>query len=180
MAGKAEDARRANFHYMADAMRRLEWDLHQTILTQGRIPEDWHAIAREAEAPGKVRVTIRLDSDVVRFFKAQGANWQPRLNRVLRAWMHARLAGLIRGAETMDYLKAREGAFDGEKPRWGDQHATLAEALGEDSARDLSEEAGVPLGEERPSFEDRLAEYARRVGPEGAEIVARVMRGREG
>ena len=51
VASKAQEARRANFHYMADAMRRLEWDLHQAILTGGRIPEDWHAIAREAAEP---------------------------------------------------------------------------------------------------------------------------------
>jgi len=180
MASKAQEARRANFHYMADAMRRLEWDLHQTILTEGRIPEDWHAIAREAAEPKKTRVTIRLDEDVVRFFRAQGPNWQPRLNRVLRAWMHARLAGLIRGAETMDYLKAREGEWDGEKPRWGERHAMYAEALGEAGAQDLSDEPGVPMGEEKPSFENRLAEYARRVGKEGEEIVARVQRIREG
>lgn len=35
---KAEGKRRKNFHYMADAMRKLEWDLHGTILGQMRIP----------------------------------------------------------------------------------------------------------------------------------------------
>ena len=39
---------RANYHYMADAMRRLEWDLHNHIEATGRVPVEWHDIA-----PGK-------------------------------------------------------------------------------------------------------------------------------
>lgn len=54
---------------MADAMRRLEWDLHHHIEATSRIPREWHDIAKERQAKGKVQLTIRLDEDVVRFFK---------------------------------------------------------------------------------------------------------------
>lgn len=37
---KAEGTRRANYHYMADAMRMLEWDLHSTVMARMRIPDD--------------------------------------------------------------------------------------------------------------------------------------------
>jgi len=37
---------RMNYHYMADAMRRLEWDLHQTILSARRVPPEWHEYRR--------------------------------------------------------------------------------------------------------------------------------------
>lgn len=44
-----------------------------------------------------------------------------RVNRLMAAWMHARLAGLIEGAETMDYLKRREAeGLDGPRPEFGD------------------------------------------------------------
>ncbi|MCC6131434.1 MAG: BrnA antitoxin family protein [Acidobacteria bacterium] len=36
------------------------------------------------KAPVKVKFTIRLDPDVVEFFKAQGAGWQSRINDALR------------------------------------------------------------------------------------------------
>jgi len=36
--------------------------------------------------PGKKSVTIRLDSDVVKWFKAQGKGWQTKMNWVLRLY----------------------------------------------------------------------------------------------
>ncbi|MCF3974230.1 BrnA antitoxin family protein [Paracoccus salsus] len=118
---KAEETRRVNYHYMADAMRMLEWDLHSTILDRMRIPEEWHQIAREKPSKAKTRVTLRLDGDLVAFFRSMGPDWQVRVNRLMSVWMHARLAGLIRGGETMDYLARREHEMlDGLRPEFGD------------------------------------------------------------
>jgi uncharacterized protein (DUF4415 family) len=36
--------------------------------------------------PGKKSVTIRLDEDMVKWFKAQGKGWQTRMNWVLRLY----------------------------------------------------------------------------------------------
>lgn len=150
MVSRADEQRRVNYHYMADAMRMLEWDLHQRLMEEMRIPSEWHEIAREKGQPKKARVTIRLDADVVAFFRATGVDWQPRLNRVLSVWMHARLAGMIRGAETMDYMKRRvEEGFDGPRPRWGDLQRREEAAFGPDPA--ASGAGGVPMGEERVS-----------------------------
>ncbi|MGP9803535.1 BrnA antitoxin family protein [Paracoccus sp. NSM] len=127
---KAEAARRANYHYMADAMRMLEWDLHSTILSRMRIPEEWHRIAQERGRVAKTRVTLRLDADVVAFFRSMGPDWQARVNRIVSAWMHARLAGLIEGAETMDYLARRDSeGLDGPRPEFGDLQRAFDEAL---------------------------------------------------
>lgn len=43
---KQTPRQRANMTYMMDVMRRLEWDLHNTIELTGRIPEAWHEIAQ--------------------------------------------------------------------------------------------------------------------------------------
>jgi uncharacterized protein (DUF4415 family) len=42
--------------------------------------------------PEKESVTIQLDADVIRHFKANGEGWQNRLNEALRQWIgeHAR------------------------------------------------------------------------------------------
>lgn len=150
MVSRAEEQRRVNYHYMADAMRMLEWDLHQRLMEELRIPAEWHEIAREKGQSKKTRVTIRLDEEVVTFFRSTGVDWQPRLNRVLSVWMHARLAGMIRGAETMDYLKRRvDEGFDGARPRWGDLQRMEDEAFGDEATR--FGEVGVPMGEERVS-----------------------------
>ena len=96
-------------------------------------------------------MTIAPEEDVVRFFRGMGEGYGPRMNAVLRAFMHARLAGLLRGGETMDYLSRREGeGLDGRKPGWGEAQAAY-EDLGPDAARLMSDELGVPLGEEKRS-----------------------------
>jgi len=38
-------------------------------------------------------VTLRLDADLLDWFRAQGPGWQTRMNAVLRAWMQARKPG---------------------------------------------------------------------------------------
>ena len=83
-----------HFYYMADAMRRLEWDLHSTVFHAQRIPRDWHQIATQRETE-KTRITLRVDRDVVKWFRSMGPGYQPRMNDVLRAFMHAKLAGLL-------------------------------------------------------------------------------------
>jgi uncharacterized protein (DUF4415 family) len=109
----------AHYAYMADVMRRLEWDLHNTIALTGRVPEDWHEIARAERRTPTVKVNLRLEADVVRFLRSMGDGWGPRANDILKSWMHARLAGVVRGAETVDYYRSREGAQDGPKPGFG-------------------------------------------------------------
>jgi uncharacterized protein (DUF4415 family) len=40
-------------------------------------------------APKKVQLTLRIDSDVVEWFKGQGQGYQSRINALLRAYMDA-------------------------------------------------------------------------------------------
>lgn len=58
------------------------------------IPADWFADARlETGIPAprspenKRPVTIRLDPEVVAYFKGQGRGWQTRINAVLKAFV---------------------------------------------------------------------------------------------
>ncbi|MDI9777561.1 MULTISPECIES: BrnA antitoxin family protein [Pseudomonas] len=57
------------------------------------IPELGEDFFREAElrVPAKQTVTIRLDSDVLAWFKGQGAGYQTRINQLLRQYMQAHL-----------------------------------------------------------------------------------------
>lgn len=119
---------RENVHYMIDAMRRFEWDAHHHIMIEGRIPPEWHEIARERGRSRKERITTAVEVDVLRFFRSMGKGYQERMNDVLRTFMHARLAGLVDGPETADYMKrVAEGHFAGTKPDWGGTEKELAE-----------------------------------------------------
>lgn len=116
---KQTPRQRAQMSYMMDVMRRLEWDLHNSIEMTGRIPEEWHEIAQKRPVSGKEKITLRLETDVLKFFRSMGPDYGPRINDVLRSYMHARLAGVIRGAETIDHYRNR-GAHEGPKPGFGD------------------------------------------------------------
>lgn len=123
---KQTPRQRAQMTYMMDVMRRLEWDLHNTIELTGRIPEAWHQIATATPRQAKQRVCVALEADVLKFFKSMGEGYGPRINDVLRSYMHARLAGVIRGAETLAHYREREEAHAGGKPQFGD----VAKAMG--------------------------------------------------
>lgn len=49
------------------------------------------AFFRDAQlkAPSKQPVTLRIDADVLAFFKAQGQGYQTRINKLLRKYMDA-------------------------------------------------------------------------------------------
>lgn len=119
---------RAQMTYMMDVMRRLEWDLHNTIELTGRIPEEWHRIATATPRAAKVKVTLALEADVLKFFRSMGEGYGPRINDVLKSYMHARLAGVIRGAETIAHYREREEAHAGPKPQFGEVAKAMDEA----------------------------------------------------
>ena len=117
---KMNRSQRANYYYMYDAMQRLDWDLHNHIEATDHIPREWHDIAKQKTAKSKVHLTMRVDEDVVRFFKSMGAGHLVRMNDVLRTFMHARLAGVLRGADTIDYYRRSFEVEPKERPLWGD------------------------------------------------------------
>src|SRR4051794_24057257 len=56
----------------------------------GPLPEGWEAsIVRELPIR-KREMRIRLDADVLDWFRAQGSNYQVQINEVLRAFVEAR------------------------------------------------------------------------------------------
>jgi uncharacterized protein (DUF4415 family) len=70
--------------YMMDVVRRLQRDLHNTIEATGRIPEEWHEIAAATPRSAGVKVNLRLEADVAKFFKSRGEGYGPRINDVLQ------------------------------------------------------------------------------------------------
>ena len=76
---------------------QTDWDrLHQEQ-TAGLEPQadadegefDWSQ-ARVVMPPSKRVISVRIDSDVLDFFKAQGRGYQTRINAVLRSYMEAK------------------------------------------------------------------------------------------
>ena len=100
---RAEKDRLAAYHELAETMRGLEEDLRWGLTDSLRIPRQWAEIATSPAVPKKQMLTIRLDEDVVAFFRAMGAGYLTRINAVLRTFMLARLAGVVAGPEGVSY-----------------------------------------------------------------------------
>lgn len=52
---------------------------------------DWFATARVVEPPTKTAINIRIDRDVLEWFKASSNRYQSKMNAVLRAFMEHEL-----------------------------------------------------------------------------------------
>lgn len=123
-APKLTKAQRRELCYAIDARRMIEYDLHDFLKRERAMPPAWGAVWKDKDRRDakRTRITISLDADVVRFFKAMGDGYQPRINRVLRAYMHYRLAGIVEGPDTTDYILRPESMPQVPKERgeWGD------------------------------------------------------------
>ena len=58
------------------------------------LPGGWEGIDVSA-APGSVRITLRVDADVAKFFRRLGPGYQGAMNEVLRCFMLARLSDVL-------------------------------------------------------------------------------------
>ena len=57
---------------------------------EGPLPADWEGSVVMGLPPGKDAVKLRIDRDVLAWFRGSGKGYQTRINTVLRAFMKAR------------------------------------------------------------------------------------------
>lgn len=82
---------------MMHELERLQTDLSIEWIDKS-LPDDWTGLDYgEPVARHKTRVTLRMDTDMVRWFRKLGPGYQARINRVMRIYWTALLAGHIKG-----------------------------------------------------------------------------------
>lgn len=66
-------------------------DMDDQHIDTSDIPELDDAFFQNAEikVPSKQPVTLRLDTDVLMWFKSQGSGYQTRINKLLRSYMES-------------------------------------------------------------------------------------------
>lgn len=124
---KMTKSERLHASFALDAMEMIQFDIHDFLFKQKGMPHDWNNIAcdRDKRDAKRTRITASFDADMVKFFKALGPGYQHRMNRVLRAFMHASLAGLVDGADGNRFITHPEDVEDRARYRiraeWGDE-----------------------------------------------------------
>lgn len=71
-----------------DAMPRAEVE-RQAQADDGPLPEGWERDVVMGLPPGKDAVKLRIDRDVLAWFRGTGKGYQTRMNNVLRAFVTA-------------------------------------------------------------------------------------------
>ena len=93
-----------------DAM--TEEELKQAIASDpdwADIPENWYEQAELVVPKPKVPVSIRLDADLIEYFRGTGRGWQTRVNAILRAYKEAKDLSASRvGGEALRAAEAAE------------------------------------------------------------------------
>ena len=131
---KLTKPQRLSYAYMVDAMQRFEWDKHHAIMMEGRVPLAWEEVW-ETRRPERTRVTIRLDKDVVKFFRAMNGAYGQKMNTVLRIFMHAQLAGFFEGNDMPEALSPPRVAPE-KKPEWKELSAYVERAVAYQKSRE--------------------------------------------
>lgn len=81
----------------------LHSEIRQAHLKGLIIPREWSEIAAIPPMPGKDRITLRVDKDVVKWFRNLGPGYQRRINTVLRVFMLSTLSKEFEGEFAHDW-----------------------------------------------------------------------------
>ena len=89
-----------------------------------KVPLAWHTLEHDldVEEP-KMKVTLRLDESVAKFYRAMGPGYQARISRILALWAHMKIGTALRTEDAIyaqmkelnDRREARRGDGDGAK-----------------------------------------------------------------
>ena len=64
---------------------------------QQRVPEAWATLEDDIECwEDKVKITIRIDTSVARFYRAMGKGYQARMNRILATYAQMKIGEVAR------------------------------------------------------------------------------------
>jgi uncharacterized protein (DUF4415 family) len=89
-ADLAQMAQRESRTDMARLRQMTEAELEASIASDADwkdVPKDWHLKAQAAMPVPKRLLSLRLDADVIEWFRQQGTGYQTRMNAVLRSFM---------------------------------------------------------------------------------------------
>ena len=90
---KRSKAEETSFSRMVSEMQEQLSELERLKLKQRLIPPGWHLLENLTPVkPVKTKLNLALDADMVKWFRSLGRGYQPRMNAVLRGYMHAVIA----------------------------------------------------------------------------------------
>lgn len=108
---KSQRMARQKFGYY---MWLAQWEDEVEIQLRDQIPQAWHRLEHDIDVTEpKVKVTLRLDASVAKFYRAMGGGYQARINRVLATYAQMKIGDAVRKEHTAaEYVREMEGRHD--------------------------------------------------------------------
>lgn len=92
---------RLHFERSLANLRALEQEDAWDYAVREKIPEAWDTLEADVDVfEKKMKVTLRLDESVAKFYRAMGHGYQARINRILATFAQMRMAE-VRATERM-------------------------------------------------------------------------------
>ncbi len=128
MPRKTKDTARVE---MIDDLKTLQDDLRTNWIDRS-LPNGWNGFEQSATSTcKKERITIRLDEDMVKWFRAQGPGYQVRINQILRIYWNGIVSGLVQShynedavTPTFMQMVLQKAQLSSEQREESDQRAT--------------------------------------------------------
>ena len=76
-------------------------DFRHPALVKTVLPAEWREIKADV-VPDRARITLRVDTDVAKFYRKLGRDYQATVNRVLRSFMMVRLIEMLGPPERVE------------------------------------------------------------------------------
>ena len=85
-------------------LKALQDELRSSWIDRS-LPKEWNGYEQNGSARRqKERITIRLDEDMLKWFRAQGPGYQVRINRILRIYWNGVISGMVQSHYDEDAL----------------------------------------------------------------------------
>ena len=105
MVTKAQETARAN---LTVELKKLQEDFYQDWVNSS-LPEMWNEIPlMHPMNPDKVKVTLTLDEDMIKWFRKLGRGYQARVNSILRVYWQSLLTGQVQSHWDTEAVAPRE------------------------------------------------------------------------
>lgn len=120
---------------MIEELKQLQEHLADTWIDRS-LPRDWSGLETAAPvARARTRVTIRLDADMVRWFRKLGPGYQARINQVLRIYWLALIEGKISAHWDEEAAGPRFAAYLDRQMELLKREREIADEVREETAR---------------------------------------------
>lgn len=112
--GRTKATRLAYERLMAHALEtQMEGDEPYLFLHE-IVPKAWDTLESDVDVEEKkIRLTLRVDESVAKFYRAMGPGYQARMNRVLATFAQMRIAKVREAEDRMARFRAERLAEEG-------------------------------------------------------------------